>query len=202
MFPHSKTVNKSGSDWTKTTHMLTEAVPKPIISDLNEELLLTRWYGLATDGSSDEDDKFLPVLVRLVDKDLTLIATSLLGMPNMKIDSIPQHMYDVCNEVREAFSLDWDNCDTYSSDSANSMTGKHNSLRQNIGSAQDDRKIFNVIWPCHLAHFCTGKGAKDLSVNVEDFVIDISYHFRRSVKKKKQLREFMNFNNTVAKVVN
>ena len=48
--------------------MLTEAVPKQIISDLNEELLLTRWYGLAKDASSDEDDKFLPVLVRLADK--------------------------------------------------------------------------------------------------------------------------------------
>ena len=103
----------------------------------------------------------------------------------MKIDSIPQHMYNVCNEVREAFSLDWDNCVTYSSDNANSMTRKHNSFRQNIGSAQGNRKIFNVSWPCHLAHFCTETGAKDLSVNVEDFVIDISYHFRRSVKQKK-----------------
>ena len=118
---HSKIVNKYRCGWTKTTHMLTGAVPKQTTSDLNEELLLTRWYGLATDGSSDEDDKFLPVLVRLVDKDSTLIPTSLLEMVNMKIDSIPQQMYDVCNEVREAFSLDWDNCLMYSSDNANSM---------------------------------------------------------------------------------
>ena len=31
-------------------------------------------------------------------------------------------MYDFCNEA-EAFSLDWDNCVTYSSDNTNSITG-------------------------------------------------------------------------------
>ena len=40
---------------------------------------------------------------------------------------------------------------------------------------------------CHLAHMCTGKGAKELAVNTEDFVIDIYYHFRRSAKRKAQL---------------
>ena len=41
------------------------------------------------------------------------------------------------------------------------------------------------LW--HLAHMCTGKGAKELAVNIEDFVIDIYYHFRRSAKRKAQL---------------
>ena len=40
------------------------------------------------------------------------------------------------------------------------------------------------LW--HLAHMCTGKGAKELAVNIEDFVIDIYYHFRRSAKRKAQ----------------
>ena len=60
--------------------MLIGAVAKQTTSNLKEELLLTRWYGLATDGSSDEGDKFLQVLVRYVDKDSGLIATSLLGI--------------------------------------------------------------------------------------------------------------------------
>ena len=70
---------------------------------------------------SDEDDKFLPVLVRYVDKDSGLIATSLLDMRNINSGSTASQKYDVCNEVREAFSLDWDNCVTYSSDNTNSM---------------------------------------------------------------------------------
>ena len=56
--------------------------------------------------------------------------------------------------------------------------------------------------PCHLAHLCAGKGAKELAVNIEDFVIDIYYHFWRSAKHKEQLREFMEFNNNeVRKVI-
>ena len=67
--------------------MLTGAVAKQITSNLKEELLLTHWYKLATDGNSDEDDKFLPVLVRYVDKDSGLTATSLLDMPNINSGS-------------------------------------------------------------------------------------------------------------------
>ena len=50
------------------------AVAKQITSDLKEELLLTHWYILTTDGSSDKD-KFLLVLIRYVDKDSRLIVT-------------------------------------------------------------------------------------------------------------------------------
>ena len=39
----------------KLTHMLTGAVAKQITSDLKEELLLTCWYGIAADGTSDEE---------------------------------------------------------------------------------------------------------------------------------------------------
>ena len=79
MFPDSKVVNKYRCGRTKTTQMLAGAVSKQITSDLKEELLLTPWYGLATDGSSDADDKLLPVSV----KDSELIATSLLDIPNI-----------------------------------------------------------------------------------------------------------------------
>ena len=49
---------------------------------------------------------FLPVLARHVDKCSGLIAKSLLEMPNINSGSTAQQMCDVCDEVREAFSLD------------------------------------------------------------------------------------------------
>ena len=136
MFPDSKIVNKHRCGRTKTTHMLTGAVAKQITSDLKKELLLTRWYGLATDGTSDKDDKFLLILERYIDKDSGLIATSLLDMPNINSGSTAQQTNDVYNEVREAFLLDWDNCVTYLSDHTNSGIGQRNSLLQKILSAQ------------------------------------------------------------------
>ena len=105
MFADSKIVNKYQCGCTKTTHMLTGAVAKQITTNLKEVLLLTPWYRL-TDGTSNKHDKFLPVLVRYVDKDSGLIVTSLLDMPNINSGSTAQQMYDVCNKVREAFSLD------------------------------------------------------------------------------------------------
>ena len=118
---------------------------------------------------------FWPILVRHVDKDSKLIGTSLLDMPNINNGSTAQQMYDVQNEAKEA--LDWDNCIAYSSDNTNSMTEQHNCLLKEI-----QKRIFDIGCPCHVAHFCAGKGAKEISVNVEDFVIDIYYHFRRSAK--------------------
>ena len=90
-------MNKYRYGRTKTARVVTGAVAKQITSDLEKELFLTRWYGLATDGSSDEDDKFLPVFVRYVEKDSGLIATSLLDMPNINSDSTAQQMCDMCN---------------------------------------------------------------------------------------------------------
>ena len=63
----------------------------------------------------------MPVLVRYVDKDSGLIVTSLLDMPSINSDSTEQQICDVCNELREACSLDWDNCITYSSDNTISV---------------------------------------------------------------------------------
>ena len=73
MFPNSEMVNKYRCGRTNTTHMLAGPVAKQITSNLKEELLLTFWYGLAKDGSSGEDDKFLSFPVGRFDKDSGLI---------------------------------------------------------------------------------------------------------------------------------
>ena len=78
--------------------MLTGAVAKQITNDLKELLLLTHWYGLTIDGTSDENDKFLPILIRYVDKDSGLIVTSLLDMSNINSGSTAQQLYDICKK--------------------------------------------------------------------------------------------------------
>ena len=57
-------------------------------------------------------------------------------MLNINSGSTVQQMYGVCNEVREAFSLDWGNCVKYSSDNKNSMIGQRNSLLENAKCAR------------------------------------------------------------------
>ena len=64
-------------------------------------------------------------------------------------------------------------------------------------------KDFGIGFPCQLAHLGARKGVKELSVNVEGFVIDIYCHFLRCAKCKNHLREFMNFTSSeVRKAIN
>ena len=95
MFPDSKIMNKYRWGRTKTTtYMLTGAVAKQ---------WLATWKGVIVDSlllisnrqKEYEDDKSLSVLVRHVDKNSGLIATSLLEMPN-----IQQHSKSVVCAVK------------------------------------------------------------------------------------------------------
>ena len=65
------------------------------------------------------------------------------------------------------------------------MIGQRKSLLQKIRAVEGDQNIFSVGSLCHLAHLRAGIGDNKLSVNVENFVIDIYHNFRRSAKLKK-----------------
>ena len=145
VFRYFRIVNKNRCSRMKTTHMLPGAIANQVTGDLKEELLLTRWYGLATYTTSNENGKCLPVIVRYVDKDSGLIATSLLDMQNINSNSKAQKMYDVCSKVKEVFSLDWDNYVTYSSDNTNSRIGKCNSLLQKLRSARMTKIFLTLV---------------------------------------------------------
>ena len=81
------------------------------------------------------------------------------------------------------------------------MVGKNKSLLKMIKDSQQIQKVIDVGCPCHLAHLCAQKGVKQLSMQVDDFIIDLFYHFKCSVKRKATLREYMEFTNTDVKKV-
>ena len=202
MFSDSQIASKYKCGRTKTSHILTGTVAKNLMKDIKEEIIAAHWFGLATDGSSDENDKFLPILIRHIGKDSDLVETSLLDMPDINSCSTAEQMFETCDTVIKSFSLDWNNCVSYSSDNTNSMIGKRNSLLKRITNVQGNQKTFDVSCPCHLTHLCTDKGAKELSANVRDFVIDLYYHFQGSTKQKAQLRKYMEFSsNAVRKII-
>ena len=109
LLPSSKIVKKYQCVRTKTTHMLTEAVGKQITSKLKEELLLTHWTDQRNMEPVMKMIKFLPVFVTYVDKYSRMVVASLLDMPRTNSCLTAHQMYDVGNEVREAFASDLDN---------------------------------------------------------------------------------------------
>ena len=118
---------------------------------------------IATDGSSDENDKFLPVLIRHFSKD-GLITTSLLDMPDIDKGSDAKTRFDVCSLSLKKANLSLELCCTYSSDNTSSMVGKNRSLLPFIKSVQPTQKVYDVGCPCPPAHLCAQKGAKKLSM--------------------------------------
>ena len=200
LFPNSKIAQKYACGRTKTTHMLCGPVaiePVDNLKTLLNQPDLTKWFGIATDGSCDENDKFLPVLIRHFSKD-GLITTSLLDMSDIDKGSDAKTMFNVCSLSLKKTNLSWELCCTYSSDNTSFMVGKNRSLLSFIKSVQPTQKVYDVGCPCHLAHLCAQKGAKMLSMQVDDFIIDSFYHFKRSIKRKATLREYMEFTNTEA----
>ena len=162
MFQESKMAAKYKSKRTNTTHLLTGAVVKNNIEELPKYLQST-CYRIATDGSSDKTDKYLPVLVRYELPD-SFIQTSLLDMSDINVGSDAQTMINTINNAIKSVKLSWDYCMTYSSDNTNSMVGKKNSLLNKIKNNQQcGQSIFGVGCPCHLAHLCAEKGARELS---------------------------------------
>ena len=83
------------------------------------------------------------------------------------------------------------------------MIGKNKSLSKLIKDAQSESllDILGVGCPCHLAQLCAQKGTKTLSIQVDDFVVDLFCHFKRSVKREATLREYMKCTNTEVKKI-
>ena len=139
--------------------MLTGAVAKNNIEELSK-YLQSSWYGLATDGSSDETDKYLSVLVRYEEPN-GLSRISLLDMPDFNVGSDTQAMFNTIDYAIKSAKLSWDNCMTYSSDNTNLMIEKKNSLLTKIKNSQQcGQSMFDAGCPCHLAHLCAEQEVK------------------------------------------
>ena len=119
-------------------------------------------------------------------------------MPDIDKGYDSHTMFETCTSSLLPPSSSLVCCWTYSSDNTSLMVGKNKSLLKLTKDTQGEspQKIFYIGWSCHFAHFCTQKGAQALSIQVGDCVIDLFYHFKRSVKKKATSRDYMAFTNT------
>ena len=127
-------VENIGEGWGGGVRPLRTPLNSPLIKDLSKNLQFS-WCGIAADGSCDETDKYLPVLVRYEGPD-GLIQTSLLDMPNINVGPDAQTMFNAIYYVIKGAKLSWDYCMAYSSGNTSSMVRKKNSLLTKIKNAQ------------------------------------------------------------------
>ena len=68
---------------------------------------------------------------------------------------------------------------------------KNNSIYTRLADSNPD--VYPVGCACHLAHLCAKKAANQLSVNMEQLVIDLYYHFDKSSKRKEIFQSYQVF---------
>ena len=185
--------------------MLSGTVAKEYISDLNSTLSysdLYKWFVFATDGSSDENDKFLHILIRNFATN-GLVTTSLIDIYDIDKGSDSNRMFETLTSLLRKASLSWETCCTYSSGNTSTVVGKNKNLLKQIKDIQveSSQKIFDIGCSCYLAHLCAQKDTKVFTIRVDEYVIDLFYHFKRSVKRKVTLRDYMTFTNTKVKKI-
>uniref|UniRef100_H2ZS46 HAT C-terminal dimerisation domain-containing protein n=1 Tax=Latimeria chalumnae TaxID=7897 RepID=H2ZS46_LATCH len=179
-FPDSKIAKSYACASTKTTHII--------------------HFGLALDASSDEFEKYFPIFVTYE------VHTQ---KPALQLDTVSctsnksQELFDATNNALSKHNVDWNKCATYSTDNTANMQGKHNSILSQVKAKQTtNQEVYAVGCPYHLVHLMAEHTSKSKQMNVEDMIIDIYYHFQRSVKRAASLNEYMAFCNiSVKKIV-
>lgn len=134
-------------------------------------------YSLATDGSSDEEDKFFPIIITHEDVHTGLVTTSFIDMPVVNMatgENITTAMKKSLGDV----GLDLQQCLSFSTDNASVMTGRHKGVLGLLH--QENPQIYGIGCACHLSALAAKHGSKALKhFNPEDFIIDIYYHFEK-----------------------
>lgn len=73
--------------------------------------------------------------------------------------------------------INWNNCVGFASDNCNTMVGSRNSVLSRVRDKQPN--VFSLGCICHLADLCVKAAMKQLSLPVDDLLIDIWFHFDR-----------------------
>lgn len=147
-------------------------------------------YGLSIDGSSDNQrEKMYPLTVRVFDE--SGLSMELLQMC-VSDSSTAEGIFSVMHNELSVHEISWNNCSGIGLDNTNTNVGKRNSVITRIHSKNES--VYLSGCPAHMLHNAALKASKAFSkitsFEVEDFMIDIFYHFDKSSKRKNVLSEF------------
>ena len=189
MFPDSTIAKKYGMGKTKGTQIIKGALA-PFFNDKVIKQCQNQPYGLMCDGSNDRAEKTFAILVRVFDEDLGEVKSRFVDMPVSNIGTA-EKLFECIQDSFSKLGIPWENLLAYNSDNASVRKGRHNSVLSRIRGVQPS--IFDLGCICHLANLSVGVGMKEVPLPVEDFLVDIYFHFEKSCKRKEIFKEFQDF---------
>ena len=114
------------------------------------------------------------VSVRVFDESDGQVRTYAYGLRPVKAASAA-NIFSAIELMLASDNLDWSNLVAMSSDGANVMCGKQNSLLTRISSKQPN--VFSVHCTCHAVHLCASDACKKIPGNLDDFLRLVVHFF-------------------------
>lgn len=188
MFPESAEVKKFACGRTKAGHLVRE-----IASDSTQKIaniIRDEAFTLATDGSNDTDNHMYPVVVTFFDQCVGQVASKLLSLPCLEGESTGENIANLMIEELKKLNIPFENCVSLSCDNAPVMTGNRKGLYAFLKIQQP--KLFLMGCLCHLINLAAEKGAAKLPISFDELLIDVFYYFKKSFKRKNELKKFQN----------
>uniref|UniRef100_H3AVF6 HAT C-terminal dimerisation domain-containing protein n=1 Tax=Latimeria chalumnae TaxID=7897 RepID=H3AVF6_LATCH len=156
---------------------------------------LSNGLSLIVDESTDrDDDKQLGMIVKYYDENQLRVETKFyrLRVVNSATD---ENLFKALEDAFEANNIKWENVTRLGADGAANMIGKNNSLMSRIKEKQPHLHTLHCV--CHVSHICASDACKNLSNYLDDFFVELSWHFHRSAKQIKVLKGYQEFTDTV-----
>jgi hypothetical protein len=180
MFPDSKIADGFSCSRTKTTAIVKCALAPAFNAEV-VNICQTSPFTILCDGGNDQfGKKYFAVMVRVWEESRRQAVTRFLAMPVCNV-STAEALFNALKGELESNDIPWKNVIGYVSDTASVMVGVRNSVLSRIKLKQPT--VFSLGCLCHLAALCAVAALTKLPVSVDDFLIDISYHFKYSAKR-------------------
>ena len=107
------------------------------------------------------------------------------------VDLSAEGIFASIKSTLEKYNLPFSNLLCFTSDTCNTMKGARDGVISKLRVEQF--KIEFVYCICHLVNLYVKAATKTMSLKIDEFLVDIYYHFHQSVKRITSLHDYAEF---------
>ena len=126
-------------------------------------------------------------MVRYFNTEIGKIVTMLLALGTCTEGSSGENIFKVMDNELTKRAILWENCIGFFSDNASVMMGVHKGVVAHVIKKCPNVAVIGC--PCHLIHLAAQRAASQLTVDIEDMLVDIYYYLEKSAKGQKELKK-------------
>lgn len=131
-------------------------------------------------------------VIYLIDEEKGRVTTDLLSVRSCNGSSTGENIFNILDKELKDNNISWNNCVSFACENANVMIGIHKGVGAFIH--KENESIYLNCCPCHLLHLTAKSANKELSIDIEEQLMDIYFYLDKSSKRKKKNLNNLNLN--------